>query len=422
MGKDTSIGNGSIVWEHFSEDVKRRFGAALRVLEVLTGTGGALTAKETTVHVVASTPIAANGLLTVDGTVLSAGKRVLRTGEVDKTLNGIFTAQTGDWVRVSEPIYGGMTVKVKSGVLFKATIWICSTPTADYVPGDEVLYVPYAVPGGDTTGQVQFRGSTGLLTSALGFIYDVAGKLFSVPVKLSVAFTATGTSTAAIVQNNSSVTYQGDGLTTQSNAHSDAFGIVTDRIYSANGSYTNGATYNTSTALALVNGSNNDVPLPSRAGAYITGVSGLFQITGFVAPSIVRSLSFDREVLVWYPSTNIATIRHNSGSSSPGNRILTPSGRDITSNGAFAMLLRYSQASTAWVVVSFVSKGATIADVAALVSAAVNTSTIDNVYGAEESAVLQSCRTQINNLRTDVTTLRNTILALQDLLKQKGLY
>lgn len=84
-------------------------------------------------RVASTVPITASGLQTTNGVVLVENDRVLRTGETDTTLNGIFIASTSTWQRpvdfdgVLDGVPGTLIVTLE-GTLHPNTIWeiICA--------------------------------------------------------------------------------------------------------------------------------------------------------------------------------------------------------------------------------------------------------------------------------------------------------
>lgn len=106
----------------------------------------------------------------------------------------------------------------------------------------------------------------------------------------------------------------------------------------------------TTTNITLANGANNNIV----AGANfvrITGPSAGYSITGISGGSAGAVKKLYNAV-----AQNL-TIANNSGSSTPGNKILTGTGGDVILNGLGTVYVEYSPIDSAWVLVS-ISEGA----------------------------------------------------------------
>lgn len=100
----------------------------------------------------------------------------------------------------------------------------------------------------------------------------------------------------------------------------------------------------------LGNGANNNVDPSSVPWLYVSGPTGAFSITGFVAPAATNN---DGMLLYVYNSTSQnMTIAHESASSTAANRIKTMTGADVTTTGAGFFTLIYSTTDSRWLLVS----------------------------------------------------------------------
>lgn len=84
------------------------------------------------VRVVTSADITLFGLQTIDGVALAEDNRVLVRGQTDKTQNGVYTAQSGAWVRsldFSKAEYAGRgtLVWVTDGTVYGGSLWVLDT-------------------------------------------------------------------------------------------------------------------------------------------------------------------------------------------------------------------------------------------------------------------------------------------------------
>lgn len=100
--------------------------------------------------------------------------------------------------------------------------------------------------------------------------------------------------------------------------------------------------------IALVNGSNNDIALPTAQYTRITGPTGAFTITGVTAGTSGQ--------IVTYRNTTVQTftIANESASSSVANRITTLTTANLVCNtgGGAAVTLLYDGTAARWVVIA----------------------------------------------------------------------
>lgn len=109
----------------------------------------------------------------------------------------------------------------------------------------------------------------------------------------------------------------------------------------------NGMDWNPKYAMTLVNGSNNNVVVPTNTNlAYVTGPTGSFNITGLAAGRDGQQLT------IVNPVTQTMTVRHNSASSASSNRIVSQTGSDLVSAASRgSVIVIYSTLNTNWNVV-----------------------------------------------------------------------
>ena len=98
-------------------------------------------------------------------------------------------------------------------------------------------------------------------------------------------------------------------------------------------------------ALTLSNGANNNVGLPKRSFARITGPSAVFNITG------IRD-GADGKVAILYNTTAYAMTITNNATSTAANRILTNTGSDVATTGTGIVSLIYSITDSRWILLS----------------------------------------------------------------------
>ena len=98
-------------------------------------------------------------------------------------------------------------------------------------------------------------------------------------------------------------------------------------------------------AMTATNGANNNVGLPKKSFARITGPSAVFSITG------IRD-GADGKIAILYNTTAYAmTITHNA-TSTAANRILTNTGSDVATTGTGIVSLIYSVTDSRWILLS----------------------------------------------------------------------
>jgi phage-related tail fiber protein len=100
----------------------------------------------------ANIDLATGGLLTIDGGVPTAGRRILVKDQTDASENGIYLASEGEWYRApdaasSRNINHGVLVWVQGGVVNTSTVWFFSVLDPDI--GDSSI----------TLTQMNFGGS-----------------------------------------------------------------------------------------------------------------------------------------------------------------------------------------------------------------------------------------------------------------------
>lgn len=102
-----------------------------------------------------------SGLQTIDDISLTAGKRVLLTGQTDARENGIWLVAAGAWTRPSDFEVGdeaaGAFTFVESGTVYGGTGWVCTAPGGNDIIGTDNL--PFS----------QFSGS-GVITAGAGLV------------------------------------------------------------------------------------------------------------------------------------------------------------------------------------------------------------------------------------------------------------
>ena len=98
-------------------------------------------------------------------------------------------------------------------------------------------------------------------------------------------------------------------------------------------------------AMTLTNGANNNVGLPKRSFARITGPSAGFNITG------IRD-GADGKIAILYNTTAYAMTITNNATSTAANRILTNTGSDVATTGTGIVSLIYSITDSRWILLS----------------------------------------------------------------------
>ena len=98
-------------------------------------------------------------------------------------------------------------------------------------------------------------------------------------------------------------------------------------------------------ALTLVNGANNNVGLPKKSFARITGPSGAFSVSGIQNGT-------DGKIAILYNTTaQHMTITHDA-TSTAANRIFTNTGSDVETTGTGIVSLIYSVTDSRWILLS----------------------------------------------------------------------
>jgi hypothetical protein len=97
--------------------------------------------------------------------------------------------------------------------------------------------------------------------------------------------------------------------------------------------------------LTLANGANNNVVLIDGVFQRVTGPTGAFSISGFVAP--VGCM----EIVVYNPTTQNMTIT-NDATSTAANRIYTLTGADVALTGTSVARFIYSPSESRWILIS----------------------------------------------------------------------
>lgn len=106
-----------------------------------------------------------------------------------------------------------------------------------------------------------------------------------------------------------------------------------------------GTVIETPQALPLVNGSNNNVALPTKATVlYVTGPTGVFTITGIAGGSDGRRIT-----IINYTAFAM-TLAYSSGSSSVGNKLIMQGAANVVVPQFGTVSLTYLAAAQAWAV------------------------------------------------------------------------
>jgi hypothetical protein len=135
------------------------------------------------VRVVATMPISLAGTQAVDGRTVNIGDRVLVAGQSDARANGIYTVQSGAWMRspdadTSDKLSSGVMTYVQDGVSFSDTQWIMTSPNGPVVLG--VSNMTFGQPGLFTAGDGLIR--TGNNVHAVG----KPGEIVAYPDQLGI--------------------------------------------------------------------------------------------------------------------------------------------------------------------------------------------------------------------------------------------
>ena len=98
-------------------------------------------------------------------------------------------------------------------------------------------------------------------------------------------------------------------------------------------------------ALTLANGANSDIAIGTNLFHEITGPTGAFSVSGFVAAD-------PGTMLVVYNTTAQNMTITNDATSTAANRILTLTGADVTLTGTSSATFIYSQTASRWVLIA----------------------------------------------------------------------
>jgi phage-related tail fiber protein len=107
---------------------------------------------------VSITNITLSGLQTIDGVSLAANERVLVTGQTTQSTNGLYTAQSGAWVRTTDAdttakISSGFLVAVSEGTLNADTLWMLSSNAPLTLGPSALVFIQAGGPRGTATPQ-----------------------------------------------------------------------------------------------------------------------------------------------------------------------------------------------------------------------------------------------------------------------------
>ena len=94
-------------------------------------------------RLIALAPIAASGTQTVDGLATVPGNRILRNGESDQTLNGIFIAGAGDWDRAEDtldPAASGAVLITEGSADNAGSLWRITNTSRPVFGTDDIAF------------------------------------------------------------------------------------------------------------------------------------------------------------------------------------------------------------------------------------------------------------------------------------------
>ena len=111
------------------------------------------------------------GLLTIDLIILIEGDRVLLVGQTGPVENGLWVAQSDEWIRPTDFDTGSTAdeayVLILSGANYAGSSWLCNTPDA-IVGSDSIVFVEFSLPNqiiGNNVGAgsgLMYQGKTGI--------------------------------------------------------------------------------------------------------------------------------------------------------------------------------------------------------------------------------------------------------------------
>jgi len=109
------------------------------------------------VRALADSNVTTSGTTTIDGVSLSAGDRVLLTGQTNGVENGIWVVQTGSWTRPDDFANGssvaGAFTFVESGNTYADSGWVCTNDSgSDIVGTDSLSFSQFSGAGQITAG------------------------------------------------------------------------------------------------------------------------------------------------------------------------------------------------------------------------------------------------------------------------------
>lgn len=121
--------------------------------------------------------ITLSGLTTIDGVTLSGGNRILVKDQVDKTTNGIYSANTGNWGRTADfdgspsgEVVSGSYVFVLSGDSNAYSSWVLTTSNPITVGISDLEFVLY-----DKTKNVNAGVGINITTGTNGYVVNFDG-------------------------------------------------------------------------------------------------------------------------------------------------------------------------------------------------------------------------------------------------------
>ena len=174
------------------------------VLNQISQAAAGVKAVKDPVRVIARANITLSGLQTIDSVSLAANDRVAVTAQTTASQNGLYTAQSGAWVRVTDmdqdtELTGGTEFLVNEGTTYAGSVWrITNTGTITL----------------GTTG-LTFSQVNQMTTYTNGNGLDLAGSVFSVKAVASGGISVSGAGVAldtTIAERHYNATI-GDGST-----------------------------------------------------------------------------------------------------------------------------------------------------------------------------------------------------------------